>query len=55
MPVYKVQDTITYERTWFVEAKDEDAALTLVHAGLIGADEEEQISNTPYEAEELRP
>jgi hypothetical protein len=52
MPRYRVTDTITYERTWYVEARSEKAALSRIEK----ADDwdqfsfaQEQIDSTPYE------
>ena len=55
---YKVSDTITIQRTWIVEAKSEYGAIDQID-GLSrqapAPDREEQIDNTPYEAEEVGP
>ena len=56
MPKYKVSDTITLERTWIVEAKSEYGAIDQIDGLSRPApdpDEEEQIDNTPYEAERI--
>ena len=53
---YKVSDTITLERTWFVEAKSASEAIDKIDGLSLPApdpDEEEQIDNTPHEAEEV--
>ena len=58
MPKFKVSDSITIQRTWIVEAESEFGAIDKVD-GLFApgqeADREEQIDNTPYEAEEVGP
>jgi hypothetical protein len=48
---WKVQDTITIERTWYVHAETEDAAIRIAASGLKEPVCEEQIDNTVYEAE----
>ena len=56
MPKFKVSDTITLERTWIVEAKSEHGAIDQIDglsAPAPAPDEEEQIDNTPYEAERI--
>ena len=56
MPKYKVSDSITIQRTWIVEAESEDGAIDQVdglYAPGQAADTEEQIDNTPYEAERI--
>ena len=53
---YKVSDTITIERTWIVEARSEYGAIDQIDGLSRPApdpDEEEQIDNTPYEAERI--
>lgn len=50
---YEVTDTITYERVWVVRAESEDAAIERVQRGDIEPDEEEQVDQTPYQAEML--
>lgn len=53
MPKFKVSDTVTYARSWIVDAVDEDEAIA--KACNEGPDlrtlEADQIDNTPYEAE----
>jgi hypothetical protein len=56
---FKVSDTVTYRRTWYVWAYTEDEALeTAENEGPMETDDanytEEQIDNTPYEALEER-
>ena len=56
MPKYKVSDSITIQRTWIVEAKSEYGAIDQIDGLSRPApdpDEEEQIDNTPYEAERI--
>lgn len=55
MPKFKVSDTITLERTWVIEAENEEAALELVSQQQIELrdPEEVEIDNTPYEVEEI--
>jgi hypothetical protein len=51
---FKVKDTVTYERSWIVWAKNEDDALmkALSEGPVDDATyEKEQIDNTPYEVE----
>ena len=58
MPKFKVSDTITIQRTWIVEAKSEYGAIDQIDGISRQApapDREEQIDNTPYEAEEVGP
>jgi len=52
---FRVSDTVTYTRSWIVDAEDEEDAIQ--QACDNGPDEstleEEQTDNTPYEAEEI--
>ena len=54
MPKFLVTDTITYERTFAVWARSEDEAIALCDSGRVNPVQEEQIDNTPWEAEALR-
>lgn len=52
MPGYKVTDTITYARAFYVIAENEGDAIAMVsdcHTSVYGA-EPVQIDNTPYSA-----
>lgn len=54
MPIYRVSDTVTYARSWTVYAVNEDDAIfTACDVGPSADMEQEQIDNTPYEAEEV--
>ncbi len=53
MKTFRVIDTITFERVWYIDAPDEDEAIRRADSGAFDPDHEEQIDNTPYEAEEL--
>lgn len=48
MPRYRVYDEVTYARVWYVDAKDENAALDYVTNESPTPDEEDQIDNQPY-------
>ena len=54
MKKFKVQDTITYLRAFYVMAKDEETAIAIVSDGHIVAYSEFQVDATPYEAEEIQ-
>ena len=49
---WKVSDTITFERIIFVDANSEEEAIEKAEQG-IGEAEEQQIDNTPWQAERV--
>lgn len=54
MPKFRISDTITYERTWVVDAATEEEALDkAVNEGPPEDDsfEENQVDNSPFEVE----
>ena len=50
MPTWRVRDSITIERVWYVEAETEDEATAWADNHADQTDHEEQIGNDPYEA-----
>jgi hypothetical protein len=55
MATWRISDTVTYARSWHVEAETEDEARTKANSEGPSEDayEEDQIDNTPYEVELL--
>jgi hypothetical protein len=51
---YAVEDTVTYKRTWIVQAEsEEDACADAVDKGPNETLQQEQIDNTPYVARRI--
>lgn len=53
MKKWKVTDTITFERTYYIPAIDADKAIAIADSGALDPDEYDQVENTPWDAEEI--